>query len=515
MAGVVLLATMVVAEIQRQGTRRERELLFEARAGQVQQAILGAVDARGERFSSGIDFVAATHPGPADQFREFFGRQNERIAVGREFEAIDPGVIFIEEIPSGGLDGLVAREEALGNTDFQLRGITGPGRRYVVTRTGAAPGPDQVPLLGLDITVFRALLPESLPDNGFALRVMETGPALTFISQSLTTTGEAPATSHSELARARSVANDTFAVLLGRVGGDDRATGYAARFILLDDILGTVDDGLLEHLNLSVLVEGIDEPVLELRSDHDEHGDEVLRATHELTVGDQRWAVETWSDSDFGLSTSLFDHRTTWVSGLVVTFLAAAVALGRSWQHQKLSQARFELAHARTLASTDGLTGLLNRAGVMSRAGGFEPSTPGAMFFVDLDGFKLVNDHDGHEAGDAVLREVASRLRSIVRSSDLLGRLGGDEFVVYANGTDDQGVLGRMADRMVTAVGEIDHRVACSVGVAVRRRGQRVLVDELLRRADVAMYEAKRNGGNCARITVDGAIPDSIDAALG
>jgi diguanylate cyclase (GGDEF)-like protein len=121
------------------------------------------------------------------------------------------------------------------------------------------------------------------------------------------------------------------------------------------------------------------------------------------------------------------------------------------------------------------------------------------VLFVDLDGFKSVNDSLGHDAGDQLLVAVAARLQAAIRPSDTVARLGGDEFTVLLDGVvgvEDAAVVAR---RVVEHLGDpfllLGRRVvaAASVGVAVGRR-RATKPDELLRAADLAMYHAKERG---------------------
>jgi diguanylate cyclase (GGDEF)-like protein len=121
-----------------------------------------------------------------------------------------------------------------------------------------------------------------------------------------------------------------------------------------------------------------------------------------------------------------------------------------------------------------------------------------SLLFLDLDGFKAVNDRYGHAVGDAVLRTVASRLRSCVRPSDTVARMGGDEFVVLAEGTTQLGLEPLVARLEVVlsepiAVGDLTLDVGVSVGVAVSTGGEADAAG-LLAEADRAMYAAKRDG---------------------
>ena len=160
-------------------------------------------------------------------------------------------------------------------------------------------------------------------------------------------------------------------------------------------------------------------------------------------------------------------------------------------------------------ASSDPLTGLANRAQFRSRlthalSRSLRGGSPVAVLFVDLDRFKEINDGWGHHAGDAVLCEAASRLRTAVREPDTLARLGGDEFAVLLEDTDSEGAL-VVGSRICDAVSE-PYRVAAewvetaaSVGIAVSPEHAES-TDSLLRCADKAMYQAKRGGGSSCRI---------------
>lgn len=166
-----------------------------------------------------------------------------------------------------------------------------------------------------------------------------------------------------------------------------------------------------------------------------------------------------------------------------------------------LTRANDEL---RQLAVTDALTGLLNRRAMfdvlereMSRQQRYEH--PLALIVCDIDHFKLVNDQWGHAAGDLVLRHVASICTAVLRDADAMARYGGEEFVIIAPETDEASAR-QLAERLrvavrsaETPVGDRSVRVSASFGVAMRHREDSE-VGQLLRRADDALYEAKRAG---------------------
>jgi diguanylate cyclase (GGDEF)-like protein/PAS domain S-box-containing protein len=174
---------------------------------------------------------------------------------------------------------------------------------------------------------------------------------------------------------------------------------------------------------------------------------------------------------------------------------------------RKRSEAKIE-----RLAHYDGLTNLANRnlfreqieeclARLRRMRTGF------AVFLLDLDKFKAVNDTLGHQAGDAVLCEVAGRLKASIREVDIAARIGGDEFaLIVMPGQDDlKGGMVKLAARLVGAISEpydVEGQkvvIGCSIGIALApEHGERS--DELLRNADLALYKSKNSGRNCFHV---------------
>ena len=126
------------------------------------------------------------------------------------------------------------------------------------------------------------------------------------------------------------------------------------------------------------------------------------------------------------------------------------------------------------------------------------PARRSAVLFIDLDRFKNINDSLGHHVGDALLRSVAQRLDEAVRAGDTVSRLGGDEFVVMLTGMADGDEIARLVERPHAAADARAARgaaatmlhVSCSIGIAIYP-DDGADIDELMRHADVAMYEAK------------------------
>lgn len=172
----------------------------------------------------------------------------------------------------------------------------------------------------------------------------------------------------------------------------------------------------------------------------------------------------------------------------------------------RLKQTNEHILH---LAHHDILTGLPNRTlfydrlnQAMARARRNRGSF--AVLFLDLDGFKLVNDTFGHDTGDALLREAAKRITACVRESDTVARIGGDEFTVILNNARSPASTENVAKKIVSTLAhqfDLDGK-SCSISVSIgislyTDNGE--AAEQLVKIADDAMYAAKNNGKNCYR----------------
>jgi len=192
------------------------------------------------------------------------------------------------------------------------------------------------------------------------------------------------------------------------------------------------------------------------------------------------------------------DGRVVWLRDEgVVVFDAQGRPLHLQGYLLDITREREAELQLRQLALYDPLTGLANRAFFHERLRHatelrHDPERPPALLFIDLDGFKGVNDRWGHDVGDAVLREIAQRIESAVRSADTAARLGGDEFaVVLTEGVDPERAV-EVAERLLEEIARpvelasVQLLTQASIGIALGEDA-----DSMLREADIAMYRAK------------------------
>lgn len=177
--------------------------------------------------------------------------------------------------------------------------------------------------------------------------------------------------------------------------------------------------------------------------------------------------------------------------------------VSRNVTERKLAETALQESESRykSLAYLDALTGVANRRSILdqiARHRASDASGPCALFYLDLDRFKAINDEFGHEFGDLLLVAFVARVSACLRREDLLGRIGGDEFIVYLCDTTPTAALA-MAERLCRALQEPWHiqgvtlSTTSSIGIAHCADGT-LNVHELIRRADAALYQAKRAG---------------------
>lgn len=216
------------------------------------------------------------------------------------------------------------------------------------------------------------------------------------------------------------------------------------------------------------------------------------------------WKGEVWSKRKDG---SIYLQRLAISAicneaGEVSRYVGICADITQQWTKEQLVQHR---------ALHDGLTGLPNRSLLMERLGQLivmSVRVPRhiAVMFLDLDGFKLVNDTLGHNIGDQVLKTVSTRLLGLLRPSDTVARLGGDEFVILLDNAEGRDSVAMIASRVIEEVNapmsfdEKAAHVGTSIGIALFET-EVTSADELLKKADDAMYKAKAAGKNTYRFS--------------
>ena len=230
--------------------------------------------------------------------------------------------------------------------------------------------------------------------------------------------------------------------------------------------------------------------------------DQLLRITHQLLVSARKQmdALEAdqiaYGDKVRRLILALISS-----AAFILVFLYGS--LRKLSIEQRIAQARF--AHQ---AMHDSLTGLHNRPAVMDHiarrlADGEQEASLGglALLLVDLDGFKAVNDNFGHDTGDELLKQVASRVEAALRDSDYVARLGGDEFLIVVPQVSDQETAERVGKKVIASVGAPytlfgkESKITASIGISMFPKDARER-EALMKCADLALYEAKHAGRN-------------------
>jgi diguanylate cyclase len=204
----------------------------------------------------------------------------------------------------------------------------------------------------------------------------------------------------------------------------------------------------------------------------------------------------------------MFEFHTDLMQWCVLALsLPGMILVGKQIQNlrQLLRTTRYQLEHYEEKSVRDELTGLYNRRQIQTELerAKQQANTNGAPFsicLIDIDHFKEINDHNGHLAGDAILREFAHVARNSIRDTDMLGRYGGDEFLQILPDTEVKGAV-MHAERLRVYAHFIDFQnvleqknISLSIGVAQYRSGDHIT--DLIARADAALYKAKQLGRN-------------------
>lgn len=233
---------------------------------------------------------------------------------------------------------------------------------------------------------------------------------------------------------------------------------------------------------------------------------------HQL-IHDGKWSGEIWNKRKDGriypekLTISAIYNQDNTIKNYIALFSDITV------EKEQRSQLEF-------IAHYDMLTGLPNRMLFADRlnqaiASAKRHATSIAVLFIDLDGFKAVNDQHGHQAGDYLLKTIAARFKSVIREEDSISRYGGDEFVAVILNADQITTLAPLLQRFLDHANEpilyhdISFNVSASIGVSFFHHHQDLDAEQVIRQADQAMYQAKTRGKNQTYV-FDRTIADQI-----
>lgn len=286
----------------------------------------------------------------------------------------------------------------------------------------------------------------------------------------------------------------------------------AAAFELQDAMMITDAQGVIVRVNRAfTAITGYDSDEAVGQSsallNSGRHGPEFFEALWDSIRRTGGWRGEIWNKRKGG------DEYPAWMTISAVHTEAGEIShyVG---SHSDISERKRAEQAVQQLAFTDPLTELPNRRFLLDRlqqalAASDRSGNRGALLLIDLDNFKTLNDTLGHESGDQLLRQVAERLKTCLRAGDTVARLGGDEFVVMLEGlvSTPPGAAAQsesVGDKILTALNQpyllagYEHRSTPSIGVTLFG-GSESSVEELLKQADLAMYQAKSAGRNTMR----------------
>ena len=279
------------------------------------------------------------------------------------------------------------------------------------------------------------------------------------------------------------------------------AAGVGMALTDLDGRFLRVNDGFckLVGYDREALLDGM--ALIDVTHPDDESPD-IAERQAAIAAGDQTYRVEK--------RYIRADHEVVWaVANVTVLRDDRGKPLHLLGVVQEITESKRLQADLTRLALQDPLTGLANRTLLddrlrvaLARAGRHGSLT--GVLFLDLDGFKPINDQHGHQVGDEVLKAIAARLRTVLRPADLVARLGGDEFVAICeelSGLEEAHTIASRVEVAIAAPVDTDVgplTVHASVGLALAEGASGADADDLIRRADEAMYRAKNAGASIA-----------------
>jgi len=491
---VCVAGSIVAATTRRAAVRTEAQDSFEATAQDIGASMASAL----RRDTDFVATLRATIASRPEMTNAEFGRWMASVAARTRYPG-SLGFVYIAHVPASRLTAfkaLLLADPPPTAAPARRVTISPPGRRasYCLIRFGVSYEPAPIPL-GLDVCAAgvagvtskptAAPSPAAVGRDEFTVALMDATRDVFSVSATVHRGDTTPATAAGRRTADLGTASGTFsgAALIASGGG------------------------LHPGLRVEVLHRRAGQPPIALASAGVAASGGLVRTMPVRAQG--AWTVRvSGATAAAGLSAAgqfwlvLLVGLT--LSGLLFGFVRV-LARGRSRALHLVARKTDELQYQ---ALHDSLTGLPNRALILDRvdhalARSRRQSTHIAAMFLDLDGFKRVNDTFGHAVGDELLRAVSARLTGLLRASDTVGRLGGDEFVILVEGDSLDAGPEVIADRIREVLAapftlgeskELTVETHASIGIAM---GLRPGAEELLRDADVALYEAKDAGKDC------------------
>lgn len=479
--GATLIA--VISHTQQADSDRAR---FAEEARLVDQAVISEI----ESAFVGIDQVAhylgqtLETSGPAE-FDEYI----EGSRFGESYPVLSTGILVVELVASDDIETFEARERQY-SSEFEVRpmvaGYDSP-TSWVVTRATNADA-FGVNLYGADIAQLALALPGYLPTPDHPISVLP-------LSAFSAIAGAADDPDWEELVSKAASGEFRQIVMRWIPGRNGKPIGLIFASLndeaLVDELDSKFNSGI--EIRIQLLTEdAVARPV--------PAADRATNSTsREFIIEGTRWHLTVWADGGFETT-----DRSITVALLVIGWIfAGIIAVGLLLRYRglgELEDVQQELLVTSELAGSDALTGLINRSEMLGHIqDAIDNGDSVGVLFLDMDRFKLVNDTLGHDAGDELLKAVASRISDTVRNTDWVARFGGDEFVVLLDGVKTiteatataQAIQARIQRPLM--LGTTSIHPATSIGVAIAGESMFITPTELLRQADTAMYEAKRS----------------------
>lgn len=310
----------------------------------------------------------------------------------------------------------------------------------------------------------------------------------------------------------------------------DNSSEIIIDYNLQDDSIYHATDGVTKIYGIPQKIENAPDYLVNCGAIFPESAEEFTGAFRRLHDGEPKVSCTLKTRTEAGkilwceiILTNIFDENGVPVRAVGVLKDVTAFRLMEMRYENDINEEKNRAMKLKEKAERDLLTGLYNKITaeqLICKAieSDLQRKHMGALFIIDLDDFKNINDQLGHAFGDAVISETASRLQSMCREDDIAGRVGGDEFMLYLKSMSDaegvEGKVQRICDmfRHNYTSGEKQCKVSGTVGVALLPR-HGTSFEELYNKADLALYEAKRLGKDQGYIFVDG-LKDTVKQTL-